>query len=134
MAFLNSMGMTLDELKRDEHLVDDIVAYHTLVGYNIRKADILAVQDKFNGAVPVYTLARPWHVTVMHKDGKSLVKDAQGNVAHILRALEHDNHVVHVIDKVLFSGERRPSVAFILHTMYYPAADVPAWHSTPRHS
>lgn len=31
-AFLTEMGLTMDDLKADENLVDKIVAYHTVLG------------------------------------------------------------------------------------------------------
>lgn len=73
-----------------------------LPGYKISKSDVFKLGNK----VPVYgSRSGPYYVTVSKVNGSEAeTTDIQGNVARTVRSFGSGNHVVHVIDEVLFSG------------------------------
>uniref|UniRef100_A0A383WIZ7 FAS1 domain-containing protein n=1 Tax=Tetradesmus obliquus TaxID=3088 RepID=A0A383WIZ7_TETOB len=100
-AFLTSMGITLDDLKADENLVDKIVGYHTVIGVTAGPKELFAKGD----SVIVPTASAPFKVKIDKTADGVTVTDYQGNVAKVVDAdLGTNNARVHAIDKVLFSG------------------------------
>ncbi|WIA44464.1 hypothetical protein OEZ86_007211 [Tetradesmus obliquus] len=100
-AFLTSMGITLDDLKADENLVDKIVGYHTVIGVTAGPKELFAKGD----SVIVPTASAPFKVKIDKTADGVTVTDYQGNVAKVVDAdLGTGNARVHAIDKVLFSG------------------------------
>lgn len=102
--FLVDMGLNMQELKNNQELVDAIVSYHMLPGYKISKGDVFKLGDK----VPVYGgHGRPYSILVSKIAGDHAeATDIQGNVARSVRTFGAGNHVVHVMDKLLYSGAR----------------------------
>ncbi|KAF8055744.1 small nuclear ribonucleoprotein G [Scenedesmus sp. PABB004] len=129
--FFAEMGIGLGLLARDEPLADAIAAYHMLIGATLDSDTIFAVAarrrakaganatrraaaaaagpaaplDRVTLTQRVYTAATPFYVTFGRGANATYVRDMQGNVAKVTGVLRAGRHIVHIIDRVLYSGE-----------------------------
>ena len=96
------MGLTADDVKKNPVLADALVAYHTVLGAAAGPKELFAK----NKEVDVKTADPKYKLIFKEKADGVYVQDTQGNVAKVTKAgLGSGAHTVHVVDKVLYSGE-----------------------------
>lgn len=106
------MGLTVDDVKKNPALADAIVAYHTVLGAAAGPKELFAK----NKEVVVKTADPKYSLIFMQKPDGVFVQDTQGNVAKVSKAgLGSGKHTVHVVDKVLYSGECRVALFEKVH-------------------
>jgi uncharacterized surface protein with fasciclin (FAS1) repeats len=101
LAFLKEMGLTADDVLKNPNLARDIVGYHTILAVTAGPKELFAKGNEVE--VPT---ADPYSKVVFIKKGDSvMVQDEQGNQAKVSKAsLGKGAHTVHMIDRVLYSG------------------------------
>ncbi len=101
-AFAKVDAKTLTSLleKKNQKALAGILTYHVVAG-NLGAKDVVAALKKGNGSVSLKTL-NGQNITVMQKDGKVYLKDANGNTSQITATdVLASNGVIHVIDTVV---------------------------------
>lgn len=114
-AFLKDMGLTADDVLKNPNLARDLVGYHTILGVAAGPKELFAKGNEVEVAT-----ADPASKVVFIKKGDSvMVKDVQGNQAKVSKAsLGKGAHTVHLIDRVLYSGNYFRDLASVIKT--YP--------------
>ncbi len=101
-AFAKVDSATLSSLleEKNKEALANILTYHVIPG-NLMAADVVAALKKGNGKVELKALNGQM-ITVMQKDGKIWLKDANGNYSEIVATdVKASNGVIHVINTVV---------------------------------
>eukprot|EP00775_Hariotina_reticulata_P003131 gene3131-3409_t len=108
------MGLTADDVKKNPALAKAILAYHTILGAAAGPKELFA-----KGPEVIVPTAAGIYKIVIEKAGDAVTAtDFQGNVATITAVnLGSDNHQIHVIDRVLFSGSYWPNLATMVKVL-----------------
>jgi uncharacterized surface protein with fasciclin (FAS1) repeats len=106
-TFLKDMGLTVDDLKKRPVLAKQLVAQHTLLGSNVREAEIFEKGDTRKAASLASKQFRgDDDLTFTRKDGKVTVTDPQGFTATVGKPIVlDDDKTVLPIDKVLMGND-----------------------------
>jgi uncharacterized surface protein with fasciclin (FAS1) repeats len=101
-AFAKIDPTTLKSLleEKNQKALANILTYHVISG-NLKAVDVVAALKKGKGMVELTTLNGEV-ITVMQKEGKIWLKDANGNYSEIIATdVMSSNGVIHVIDSVV---------------------------------
>ena len=101
-AFAKVPKATLDNLLKDENKakLQNLLSYHVVKG-EFKATDVMKAIKDNNNAYNVTTLAGQ-NITLMEKDGKVMIKDANGKTATVVMAdVDASNGVIHAIDTVI---------------------------------
>lgn len=102
-AFLQKMGLSVDDLKKRPLLAKQLAAQHLILHSNVRAEELFA-----NGPSRIVTTAAHEPNDLVFKklsDGSVKVTDVQGQTANVKKAFFiDDNKTGHPIDKVLMPG------------------------------
>lgn len=94
----STLGSLLEE--KNKATLAGILTYHVVAG-KLTATDVIAALKKGKGKVELATL-NGQKITVMEKDGKIWLKDANGNVSEITATdVMGSNGVIHVISSVV---------------------------------
>jgi len=94
----NTLSSLLEE--KNKSALANILTYHVVSG-KLNATDVVAALKKGNGMVQLEAL-NGQTLTVMQKDGKIWIKDANGNYSEIIATdVMGSNGVIHVIDTVV---------------------------------
>ena len=101
-AFAKIPKATLDNLMTAEgkESLQNILKYHVIEGEFKAKDVLKAIADN-NNAYTITTLGNQ-NITLSEKDGKVMIKDANGKISTVIMAdVDASNGVIHAIDTVL---------------------------------
>lgn len=105
-AFSKIPKATMDHLMstNGNESLQNILKYHVIEGEFKAKAVLKAIADN-NNAYTITTLGNQ-NITLSEKDGKVMIKDANGNMSTVVMAdVDASNGVIHAIDTVLMPKE-----------------------------
>ncbi|GGE05941.1 fasciclin domain-containing protein [Psychroflexus salis] len=101
-AFTNLPDGTVDYLLKAENKskLQMVLTYHVVAG-KLTAKDVIAAVEKGGGTAEVKTVQGA-SLSIMLKDGKVVVKDANGGLSTVtVSDLEASNGVIHIVDSVL---------------------------------